>query len=158
MPVRNNAMSCTVIDNKCYLIGGGRCQRPRNVLTNDVICGDLSALLLSIEHSQSSRSAWSRLPSCPHRGSTAARVGGALIAIGGKEGNDRSKNVMMEICLYDASKEKWEELRFCRLPEARYLAAVMQLSSGEMLIIGGRGDNTKNCETTFKASIQGLYN
>ena len=154
MPVRNNAMSCTVIDNKCYLVGGGRSHNKRKILTNDAVCGDLLTLLEGAIKNTSTN-AWTVLQGCPNRGSMAAKLGGALIVLGGKRG-ERSNDVVSSIYMYDQSKSNWELLT-CRMNYARYLAVAAQLPNGDMLVIGGRGADIKNCRTTLIASIHGLY-
>ena len=98
MPVRNNAMACTVINNKCYLVRGVYLDgvvfsiEKKSLPCSDVICGDLFTLLEgAIKHT--STHAWTVLQGCPNRGSMASKIGGALIILGGKMGSEGSKYV-----------------------------------------------------------------
>ena len=125
-------MSSVTIQNKCYLLGGYSYGRNYK----ECISADLDSLMDTVITGDSACATtliWEPIEDIPLIGATAARFGENLVAIGGQDDDDHTSTAVY-ILTGDGS---WEELPSAVLPEPCKQAAAINLSSGELIIIGG---------------------
>ncbi len=151
-------MSYTVINDTCYLIGGAYAGN----ITNHAVCASLPTLIQqataradpqSPTASISPPSAiWRELPNCPCYVSTAAQLGGCLLAIGGILPGSTGGSTLVH--LYSLSTNSWVRVSNADIPEPRYYATATQLASGDIILVGGSVGDDELCNTMFVGSIK----
>ena len=151
LPVACAYMQHTIINDTCYL-GGGGVYSP----TRSIMCASLPSLFQSSSpHEQQTsaqqQSVWTVLPDMPLYYSALANMGGTLLALGGGESASSPPSDAI-IHAYSASTKAW--LRIASLPQACYSATAELLPSGEVMLIGGR--DSKN--EWSKAVYIGTFN
>ena len=150
LPVAHSRMSCTVVDGTFYLIGGGKSD---GYASTQAYCTSVSNLIsqaLPPDHPETSSTpqaspsppTWQVLPECPLPYSTAAELGGCLLAIGGM---DDSNSPSSAVHMYSPSTNSWVRISSGDLPVPRFTAAAAQLEGGEVIFVGG--DIKLNCPT-----------
>ena len=114
LPVACVYMQLTIINDTCYLGGGG-------VLSpiSSIICASLASLFQSSSpHEQQTsaqqQSVWTVLPDMPLYRSALANMGGTLLALGGREST--SSPPRYAIHAYSASTKAW--VKIASLPQA----------------------------------------
>ena len=125
-------MSSVTIQNKCYLLGGYSYGRNYK----ECIFADLDSLMdtdITSDSACATTLIWKPIKAIPLMGATAARLGENLVAIGGQD-DDGHTSTAVHILTGDGS---WKELPSAVLPEPCKQAAAINLSSGELIIIGG---------------------
>ena len=122
-------MSSVTIQNKCYLLGGYSYGRNYK----ECIFADLDSLMDTGDSACATTSIWKPIKAIPLMGATAARLGENLVAIGGQD-DDNHTSTAVHILTGDGS---WKKLPSAVLPEPCKQAAAINLSSGELIIIGG---------------------
>ena len=142
LPVAHSRMSCAVVDGTFYLIGG---DKSGGYASRQAYCTSVSNLIsgaLPPDHPETSSTpqaspsppTWQVLPECPLYYSTAAELGGCLLAIGGK---DDSNSPSSAVHMYSPSTNSWVRISSGDLPVPRYFAAATQLEGGEVIFVGG---------------------
>ena len=128
--------SITVCGDCIYLLGG--VDKDSNC-TQSVYSCLLATLLMSVESRLSralnrsrSSATWTRVANLPVSHSTAVSLQGQLIAVGGKDSNDKSTT---DIRRYDPSTNSWEVISHMATPRSRCLAAV--LPDNQLMVVGG---------------------
>ena len=118
------------------------------VLTT-VLYTPLTDLIQKATHQSASRtSVWKTLPDTPLLVSTAASLSGSLLAVGGF-----SDKTAMSTVVHVRLPPPWVRFTTGDLPEPYYGSAAVQLSSNQVLVVGG-GDNwVKYTKTVFLGSI-----
>ena len=137
LPSALRMMSVAVSDDKCYLIGGSRqgglgqraCSAPLSLLTE----------------STSQPSPWEVLPDCPLYGSTAAELGGCVLALGGQKPG--SSDGYPDVHLYSQNSKSWRRTTAVNLPIASYNATSTTLAEDSIIVVAGR-DNPQNALNT----------
>ena len=124
LPVSCRLMSAAITHGTLYLLGG--------TLGKQVLSVSLSALTQSAKPP----AVWRTLPDAPLEYSTAIAVHGSLLAVGGSHGGQRSS----AIHVYNQEKNAWNKVG--DLPTERTYCACCLLSSGEILVAGGRDRNS----------------
>ena len=110
LPVAHSDMSCAIVNDSCYLIGGNKLGAP----SRQAYCTSVSNLIsraLPPDHPETSSTpqaspsppTWQVLPKCPLYYSTAAELGGCLLAIGGR---DRSNSPSSAVHTYILSQHQ----------------------------------------------------
>ena len=132
LPVACEYMQLTIINDTCYLGGGGA------TVSESIMCASLPSLFQSSSpHEQQTsaqqQSVWTVLPDIPFYHSALANMGGTLLALGGREST--SSPPSDAIHAYSASTKAW--LRIASLPQACRGATAELLPSGEVMLIGG---------------------
>ena len=96
-------------------------------------------------------SLWMAVSDTPLVDSSAASLGGSLVAIGGQVSSTDSPSAAIHLL---TSSGSWERVRGGDLPEPRSRSAAVFLPSGELMVVGGnsKGPFTASC-TLFVASI-----
>ena len=150
LPVACVYMRHTIINDTCYL-GGGGVYSP----TRSIMCASLPSLFQSSSpHEQQTsaqqQSVWTVLPDMPLYYSTLANMGGTLLALGGRE--SASSPPSDAIHAYSASTKAW--LKIASLPQACRSATAELLPSGEVMLIGGFDSKEK----VSKAVYIGTFN
>ena len=180
LPVAHSDMSCAVVDGMFYLIGG-------NILgaaSRQAYCTSVSNLIsgaLPPDHPENSSTpqaspsppTWQVLPECPLHYSTAAELGGCLLAIGGMDDSSSSSsevhmyspstNSWMRISsdspssavhMYSPSTNSWVRISSGDLPVPRYFAAATQLEGGEVIFVGGHIKHSSPTKTVYIVSTE----
>ncbi len=160
LPTALSNISYTIINDTCYFIGGVT----TGGITNQSFCVSLPSLIQQATAQADPQSPtayfsppsaiWRELPDCPRCYSTAAGLGGCLLAIGGRVPGYGSTDGSTPVYLYSPSTNSWERVSNADIPEPRYRATTMQLANGYIILVGGfiRGDDLSN--TVFVGSIE----
>ena len=137
MPFALRRMSVAVSDDICYLIGGedqeGKGRRA------------CSAPLPLLTESASQPSPWEVLPNYPLYGSTAAVLGGCVLALGGKIKDISSTDVH----LYSRSSKSWRRTTAVNLPIASYNDTSTTLAEDSIIVVGGKENPQNVLNTVF---------
>ena len=142
LPVAHSDMSCAIVNDTCYLIGGAS----SDGASIRAYCTSVSNLIsraLPPNHPETSSTpqaspsppTWQVLPECPLAYSAAAELGGCLLAIGGMDGSGSPSSA---IHMYSPSTNSWVRISSGDLPVPRYKAAATQLEGGEVIFVGGK--------------------
>ena len=158
LPVAHSSMSCVIVDGTYYLIGGDIL----GVASTQAYCTSVSNLIsraLPPDHPETSNTpqaspsppTWQVLPECPLYYSTAAELGGCLLAIGGM---DDSYSPSSTVHMYSPSTNSWVRISSGDLPVPRYFAAATQLEGGEVIFVGGDIKMYSPTKTVFIVSTE----
>ena len=136
LPFALSSMSCAVINDTCYIIGG----KKQGGLPNRQVCFVSIPSLIPTDHPESSSEASTPSPiwehrNCPLFSSTAAEQGGNLLAIGGKNNSNRPSSAVHK---YLPSTSSWETIANGALPKPKFKAAAISLEGGDIIIVGGK--------------------
>ena len=124
LPVKCSHVTTAIVQDKLYLVGGS--------LTTTLVVSLPD--LVSTDSANTAKS-WRTLSSPPLERSAAITLHGALLAVGGCHGNDRST----AIHAYQPDRNNWKQVG--ELPTARSECACTLLPSGELLVAGGYDSN-----------------
>ena len=137
LPVACCDVSLVAVGNKCYALGGYNGSHLNQALyasVDDLFHNAVPANQTTHSGSSDTQSAWKKLPNTPTYQPAAAVLAGSLLAIGGQEtsigGADKK-----EVYMYSPSTNSWIYISDLPAPQSR--AAVANLSSTEILVIGG---------------------
>ena len=120
LPVAHDSMSCGIVNDACYLIGGDK----PGTGSRQAYCMSVSDLIsraLPPDHPETSSTpqaspsspTWQVLPECPLSYSTAAELGGCLLAIGGLDDSDSPSSA---VHMYSPSTNSWVRISSGDLP------------------------------------------
>ena len=155
LPFAHDCMSHAIINDTCYLMQGG--------ITRSAYCTSLPSLIeaaVPLYHQKASSTipqaspsppTWQALPHCPLRSSTAAELGGCLLAIGGYDDKNSPSSA---VHVYSPSTNSWVRISSGDLPVPRRFAAATQLKTGEVILVGGEEGTRNSTTTVFVASIE----
>ena len=121
LPVKCSHVTTAIVQDELYLVGG--------TLTTTLVVSLPD--LVSTDSANTAKS-WRTLPSPPLESSAAITLHGALLAVGGCHGNDRSTAA---IHAYQPATNNWKQVG--ELPTAHSSSACTLLPSGELLVAGG---------------------
>ena len=151
-------ISLIAIGNACYALGGwsgSYLNQALYALVADLL-GNAVPANQTTWHSGSSdtQSAWKSLPNTPTYQPATAVLAGNLLAIGGlgKETSEGGANIRKEVYMYSPSTNSWIYISE-NLPSPRSLTAVAILSSTEILVIGGWGNDSGRVNTVYKGTL-----
>ena len=153
LPVACAYMQHTIINDTCYLGGGGI-----HISTRSIMCASLPSLFQSSSpHEQQTsaqqQSVWTVRPDMPLYHSALANMGGTPLALGGHKSTLLlSPPPSDAIHAYSASAKAW--VKIASLPQACHCATAELLPSGEVMLTGGV-DSTKDWS---KAVYIGTFN
>ncbi len=158
LPLACIGMSSTIIDDDCYLMGGFT-DTEFDHPTHLVLTASLPVLiedavkkqaLMNGSHSHSPAHIWQNFPDAPRYASTAANVGGCLLALGGSD--ERLEHKSGALHVYSPLTSSW--IRIEDIPVSCFSCTVSKLGSGDILIIGGMGhDEEDSLKTVYRGSI-----
>ena len=148
-------MTSVTIAGTWYQLGGyGSVDGVGDKDLTTVFCTPLTALIQKATtptpQSASSTSVWKTLPDTPLKRSAAASLSGSLLAIGGysnKTYGSPSVHIFLPLT------NSWVRVTTGDLSEPRYGCTAVQLSSNQLLVIGGKDDQKK----TYQDSIPGIH-
>ena len=138
LPFALRLMSVAVSDDTCYLIGGDH-QEGLTLRAN-------SAPLPLLTKSASQPSPWEVLPNCPLYGSTAAVLGGCVLALGGRS---QAKIASTDVHLYSRNSKSWRRTTAVNLPIALFNATSTTLAEDSIIVVGGRENPQNLLNTVF---------
>ena len=156
LPVAHCGMSCAIVNDTCYLIGGNKLgPASRHAYYTSVSI--LISRALPPNHPDTSSTpkaspsppTWQVLPKCPLYHFTAAELGSCLLAIGGMDGSNSPSSALH---MYSPSTNSWVRISSGDLPVPRDSAAATQLEGGEVILVGGKADLDIPTKTVFIAS------
>lgn len=158
LPLACIGMSWTVIDQSCYLLGGFT-DTDFDHPTHLVLTASLPMLiddaikkqgLMNGSQSHSPVHIWQTFPDAPRYASSAANIGGCLLALGGSD--ERLEHKSGALHVYSPLTSSW--IRIEDIPVACFSCTVAKLGSGDILIIGGMGhDEEDSLKTVYRGSI-----
>ena len=149
LPTPCSSVALIDIGSTCYVLGGYKyLSRLNQVLYASI--GDLfhNAVPTNQTTHNGSQSAWNPLPNLPSNQPAAAVLSGSLIALGGKGAS--SVGNKKEMYMYLPLNNSW--IYFSDLPTPLFGTSVAVLSSTEILIIGGEG-NEKRLNNVYKGTL-----
>ena len=148
LPVPCGAMTSVTAADIWYQLGGGDDKdiptglyAPLNTLVQKAIS--------PTDQSASHISVWNTLPDTPLMASAAASLSGNLLALGGHNETSASKAVHIFVPLTNF----WIRVTTGDLPEPRYVCTTVQLSSNQVLVVGGFNDQGNRTKTVFLGFI-----
>ena len=146
LPVACAYMQLTIINDTCYLGGGGALSSSRSIM-----CASLPSLFQSSspyeqQTSAQQQSVWTVLPDMPLYDSALANMGGTLLALGGGESPSSPPSDAF-IHAYSASTKAW--VKIASLSQACSSATAKLLPSGEVMLIGGRDSKGKLSKAVY---------
>ena len=124
LQVKCSHVTTAIVQDELYLVGGS--------LTTTLVVSLPD--LVSTDSANTAKS-WRTLHAPPLESSAAITLHGALLAVGGCHGNDRST----AIHAYQPATNNWKQVG--ELPTARSHCACTVLPSGELLVAGGYDSN-----------------
>ena len=137
LPFPLHLMSTAISNGRCYLIGGA----DQEGITQRAFSAPLSYLIESAHPSPSS-AVWEVLPNCPLYGSTAAELGGCVLALGGQKPGSRDGST--DVYLYSRNPKSWRRTTAVNLPIASYNATSATLAGNSVVVVGG-WENPDSC-------------
>ena len=157
LPVAHCGMSCAIVNNTYYLIGGNMFP----YASRQAYCTSVSNLIsqpLPPDHPETSSTLqaspsppiWQVLPECPLSYFTVAELGGCLLAIGGE---NESKFPSSAVHMYSPNTNSWVRISSGDLPVPRSFAAATQLEA-EVIFVGGEIKPDSPIKTVFIVSIE----
>ena len=148
LPFALRNMSTVICNGRCYLIGGAS----REGIAQTACSAPLSLLIESASRPSPSSAVWEVLPNCPLYASTAAELGGCVLALGGQklDSNDGSTDVY----LYSRNSKTWRRTTAVNLPIASYLATSASLAGNSIVVVGGQEKPESRLNTVFTARLE----
>ena len=152
-------VSLVAIGNTCYALGGYNGSSLNQALYTSVdgLLGNAVPANQTVTHSGSSdtQSAWKTLPNTPTYAPAAAVLSGSLLAIGGQETSIGEAD-KKEIYMYSPSTNSW--IYISDIPAPRSRATIANLSSTEILVIGGEATAASGyMNTLYKGTLYLKY-
>ena len=141
LPFARRYMSTAISNGRCYLIGGA----DQEGIDNTAFSAPLPLLIESAQPSPSS-AVWEVLPDCPLYGSTAAELGGCVLALGGMTQADVSS---ADVYLYSRNSKSWRTTTAVNLPIASYRATSATLAGNSIVVVGGQENPESRLNTVF---------
>ena len=151
LPVPCGVMTSVNIADTWYQLGGAGNDYS---LTPTVLYTPLTALIQKAtsptHQSASPMSVWKTLPDTPLKASTPASLSGSLLAVGGW---DDKTPASPAVYLFLPLTNSWVRVTTGDLSEPRRSCTAKQLSSNQLLVMGGMDDQEKATKTVFLGSI-----
>ena len=152
LPVPCGGMTSVTIADTWYQLGGGGGSGCKDITT--VLYAPLTALIQKAtsptHQSASHMSVWKTLPDTPLKRAAAASLSGSLLAVGGYNVSTPSSPALY---IFLPITNSWVRVTTGDLPEPRYNCTAVQLSSNQLLVVGGRDDQDNRTKTVFLGSI-----
>ena len=141
LPAAYSSMSCAIVNDTCYLIGGTKL----GSASRQAYCTSVSNLIsraLPPDHPETSSTpqaspsppTWQVLPECPLSHSTAAELGGCLLAIGGM---DDSGSPSSAVHMYSPSTNSWVRISSGDSTSTTILSCCNTVGRGRSHLCGG---------------------
>ena len=147
LPFALRSMSTAISNGRCYLIGGVH----QGGATNRAYSAPLPLLMESASQPSPSSAMWEVLPKCPLFGSTAAELGGCVLALGGMT---QAMFVSTDVYLYSRNSKSWRRTTAVNLPVVSYLATSATLAGDSIVVVGGMEKPESALNTVFIARLE----
>ena len=151
LPVPRRNMTSVTIAGTLYQLGGYDANKQR---IHTVLCARLTTLIVKATspalQSANRISVWKTLPDTPLVESAAASLSGSLLAVGGW---DDKNPVSPAVHVFLPLTNSWVRVTTGDIPEPRYDCTAVQLSSNQLLVVGGYDNHRKYTKTAFLGSI-----
>ena len=153
LPVPCWAMTSVTITGTWYLLGGAGTD---NKKTTTVLCAPLTTLIqkaISPPHqSASDMTVWKTLPDTPLLLPAAASLSGNLLSVGGY---NNENDTLPAVYIFLPLTNSWVRVTSGELPEPCYACTAAQLSSNQLLVVGGTNDqdSVKHTKAVFLGSM-----
>ena len=155
MPVASREVSLVAIDDVCYAVGGYkfpfRLNQALSTSVDDLLHNAVPANQTTHSgRSADAQSAWKTLPNTPTYRPAAIALAGSLVVVGGGE-SSIAEGDKKEVYMYSPSTASW--VYISDLPKPRSRTTAIELSSTEILVIGGVQDG-KQFNDVYKGTLQ----
>ena len=151
LPVSCGGTTSVTIADTWYLLGGYGTDKKR---IHTVQYTPLTALIqkaTSPTHQSANQiSVWKTLPDTPLVESATASLSGNLLAVGGWDDKTPSSSA---VYVFLPLTNSWARVNTGDLPKLRCACTAVQLSSNQLLVVGGEDGNNKHTKTVFLGSI-----
>ena len=151
LPIPIGGVASVIIADICYLLGGGD-SSGKDIPT--VQYAPFTALIQKAtsptHQSTSHMSVWKTLPDTPLTKSAAGSLSGSLLSVGGF--NDKI-SASTGVHVFFSCTNSWVRVTTGSLPKPRYACTTVQLSSNQVLIVGGYDNQGQLTKTVFLGSI-----
>ncbi len=148
-------MTSVTIRDTLFLVGGFS-RGTLNSAEKSVLFASLTALIdRALHHSSGSASAeslWTTLKDVPYYCTTAASIGGCLLAVGGTDKSQWGSKVSDSIRTYVPTSSTWTQTG--ELPLPLYRTTAVLLPTNDLLIIGGGNKGNDTTKQVFKGTLQ----
>lgn len=158
LPLACIGMTSTIIRDHCYLLGGFT-DTEFDHPTKLVFTASLSMLVRDAQTRQrllnggigsSPSHIWESFPEAPRYASTAASLGGCLLALGGSD--ERLEHKSRAVHVYSPLTDSW--IRIEDIPVECFACAVARLPAGDIVLIGGMGHDEEDAlKTVYRGRI-----
>ena len=154
LPIPCFDISPVIIADTWYQLGGTGSD-DEHITT--VLCAPLTTLIQkatsSTHESGSPMSIWKTLPDTPLKRSAAASLSGNLLAVGGKDDENPASSALY---IFLSLTNSWVRATTGGLPKPRRSCTAVQLSSNQVMLVGGKDDQKKYTNTVFIVAITDL--
>ena len=147
LPFALCCMATAINNGRCYLIGGAN----QEGVTQTACSAPLPLLIESASQPSPSSAVWEVLPNCPLYGSTAAELGGCVLALGGRTQASVSST---DVFLYSQNSKSWRRTTAVNLPIASYWATSATLVGDSIVVVGGEEKPESHLNTVFIARLE----
>ena len=151
LPVPCGGMTSVTIADTWYQLGGAGND---GIYIATILYAPLTSLIQKAtsptHHPASHTSGWKTLPDTPLLGSAAASLSGSLLTVGGYNVTTPSSPVLY---IFFPLTNSWVRVITGDLPEPHYDCTAVQLSSNQLLVVGGKNDQEKRTKTVFLGFI-----
>ena len=147
LPFALHSMSTAICNGRCYLIGGDH----QGGITQRAFSAPLPLLIESASQPSPSSAVWEVLPNYPLYGSTAAELGGCVLALGGVTQANVSST---DVYLYSRNRKSWRRTTAVNLPIASYRATSANLAGDSIVVVGGQEKSGSPLNTVFIARLE----
>ena len=147
LPFALHLMSTAISNGRCYLIGGA----DQGGADHTACSAPLPLLIESASQPSPSSAVWEVLPNCPLYGSTAAELGGCVLALGGMTQAGVSST---DVYLYSRNRKSWRRTTVVNLPIASYRATSAALAGDSIVVVGGLERSRNYLNTVFIATFE----
>ena len=169
MPAPCGAMTCIIIADTCYLLGGNDTDG-KGLAT--VLYAPLTSLIQKAtsptHQSAINTSVWKTLPDTPLKEFTPVSLSGHLVTVGGYKGKTSTAALVVrilaakigialpvvpEVHAFFPDTNFWVRLMIAELPVPLFGCAAAQLSPNTMIVIGGCDTHFNYLKTVLMATV-----
>ena len=149
LPVTCCLMTSVTIADTWYQLGGhGADDKGITTVLSAPLTTRIQKATSPTHQSANPKTVWKNLPDTPLKGSAAASLSGSLLAVGGFD-----KRTSQVVGIFFPLTNSWVRVNNGDLLEPRYNCTAVQLSSNQVLVVGGRDNQDKITKTVFLGSI-----
>ena len=151
LPVPCGITTSVTIADTWYQLGGvGTDDKPLTTVLYAPLTALIQKATSPTHQSGSPMSVWKTLPDTPLKESAAASLSGNLLAVGGLDDENPASPALY---IFLSLTNSWVRVTTGDLPEPRHGCTAVQLSSNQLLVVGGFNDQYKYTKTVFLGSI-----